>query len=108
MIEGSKRPDEYIIYSAHWDLFRVGQPIDGDSIYNGTHDNASGLTGMLVAEAFSKLDQKPERSIVFLFVTAEDSKGLLGSAYYGQNPIYPPTGTVANINMDGLPADVVK
>ena len=83
MIEGSKRPDEYIIYSAHWDHLGVGQPIDGDSIYNGTHDNASGLTGMLaIAEAFSKLDQKPERSIVFLFVTAEE-QGLLGSAYYG-------------------------
>lgn len=104
LIKGAKRPDEYIIYSAHWDHLGVGQPIDGDSIYNGAHDNATGITGMLaIVEAFSKLEQKPERSIVFLFVTAEE-QGLLGSAYYGQNPIYPPNQTVANINMDGLPA----
>lgn len=104
LIEGSKRPDEYIIYSAHWDHLGVGAPIDGDSIYNGAHDNASGATGLLaIAEAFGQLDKKPERSLVFLFVTAEE-QGLLGSAYYGQNPIFPPNKSVANINIDGLPA----
>jgi len=104
MVKGTKRPDEYIIYSAHWDHLGVGAPIDGDSIYNGAHDNATGITGMLtMAEAFGKLDTKPERSVVFLFVTAEE-QGLLGSAYYGQNPVFPPNQTVANINMDGLPA----
>lgn len=104
MLEGSERPDEYIIYSAHWDHLGVGEPVDGDSIYNGAHDNASGVVGMLtIAEAFAKMEQKPERSVVFLFVTAEE-QGLLGSAYYGQNPIFPPNQTVANINIDGLPA----
>lgn len=104
MIKGSSRPDEYIIYSAHWDHIGVGEPIDGDSIYNGAHDNASGTTGLLmIAEAFAKPEKQPERSVVFLFVTAEE-QGLLGSAYYAQEPIFPPNQTVANINMDGLPA----
>lgn len=104
IVKGSVRPDEYIIYSAHWDHLGVGEPIDGDSIYNGAHDNASGSTGLLaIAETFAKLDQKPERSVVFLFVTAEE-QGLLGSAYYAQRPIFPPNQTVANINIDGLPA----
>lgn len=104
ILKGSVRPDEYIIYSAHWDHLGTGAPIDGDSIYNGAHDNASGSTGLLtIAEAFASLEKKPERSLVFLFVTAEE-QGLLGSAFYGQNPIYPPNQTVANINIDGLPA----
>jgi Zn-dependent M28 family amino/carboxypeptidase len=104
MVKGSKRPNEYIIYSAHWDHIGVGEPIDGDSIYNGAHDNASGTTGLLmIAEQFAKPENQPERSVVFLFVTAEE-QGLLGSAYYAQEPIFPPNQTVANINMDGLPA----
>jgi Zn-dependent M28 family amino/carboxypeptidase len=104
MVEGSKRPNEYILYSAHWDHLGVGEPVDGDSIYNGAHDNASGTVGMLtIAEQFAKSENKPERSVVFLFVTAEE-QGLLGSAYYAQNPLFPPNQTVANINIDGLPA----
>jgi len=104
MVKGSTRPDEYIIYSAHWDHIGVGEPVDGDSIYNGAHDNASGTTGLLmIAEQFAKPENRPERSVVFLFVTAEE-QGLLGSAYYAQDPIFPPNQTVANINMDGLPA----
>uniref|UniRef100_UPI00404721A7 M28 family metallopeptidase n=1 Tax=Roseivirga sp. TaxID=1964215 RepID=UPI00404721A7 len=104
MLEGSKRPDEYVIYSAHWDHLGVGEPVDGDSIYNGAHDNASGTVGLLtIAETFAKMKQKPERSVVFLFVTAEE-QGLLGSAYYAQNPLFPPNQSVANINIDGLPA----
>lgn len=104
IVKGSERPDEYIIYSAHWDHLGVGESVDGDSIYNGAHDNASGTVGMLtIAETFAKMKKRPERSVVFLFVTAEE-QGLLGSAYYGQNPIYPPNQTVANINIDGLPA----
>ncbi|GAB4235379.1 MAG: M28 family metallopeptidase [Ekhidna sp.] len=100
-LTGSERPDEYIIYSAHWDHLGVGQEIDGDSIYNGAHDNASGTTTMLgIAEAMAKGEQ-PKRSILFLAVTAEE-QGLLGSKYYAQNPIYPPSKTVANINMDGI------
>lgn len=104
IVEGAAKPDEYIIYSAHWDHLGVAEPIDGDSIYNGAHDNATGTTGLLmIAEEFAKLENKPERSVVFLFVTAEE-QGLLGSAYYAQDPIFPPNQTVANINMDGLPA----
>ncbi|MEQ6165908.1 MULTISPECIES: M28 family metallopeptidase [unclassified Ekhidna] len=103
-ITGSERPDEYIIYSAHWDHLGVGQEIDGDSIYNGAHDNASGTATMLgIAEAMSKMVQKPKRTVVFLAVTAEE-QGLLGSKHYAQNPIYSPAQTVANINMDGITA----
>lgn len=101
MIEGAEKPDEYIIYSAHWDHLGVGQEIDGDSIYNGAHDNASGTATLLgIAEAMAKGPQ-PKRSIVFLAVTAEE-QGLLGSKHYAENPIFPPAMTVANINMDGI------
>ncbi len=104
LLPGTEQKDEYIIYSSHWDHLGTGDVVDGDSIYNGAHDNATGVTGMLaIAEAFAKLEKKPKRSLVFIFVTAEE-QGLLGSAFYGQNPIYPPNQTVANINMDGLPA----
>ncbi|WP_436515730.1 M28 family metallopeptidase [Ekhidna sp. To15] len=102
-ITGSEKPDEYIIYSAHWDHLGIGPEIDGDSIYNGAHDNASGTATMLgIAEAMSKMTQ-PKRSVVFLAVTAEE-QGLLGSKHYAKNPIYPPAQTVANINMDGITA----
>ncbi len=103
MISGSEQPNEYVIYSAHWDHLGIGQEIDGDSIYNGAHDNASGTATMLgIAEAMTKMEQ-PGRSVVFLAVTAEE-QGLLGSKHYAQNPIYPPSQTVANINMDGITA----
>ena len=101
VIPGTTRKDEYILYSAHWDHLGVGRPVNGDSIYNGAVDNASGTACLLaIAEAFTKGPQ-PERSIIFLAVTAEE-QGLLGSAYYAENPIYPPQKTVANINMDAL------
>lgn len=102
VIEGSEKPEEVIIYSAHWDHLGVGPAIDGDSIYNGAHDNASGVASMLtIAEAMMKLEQKPKRTVVFLAVTAEE-QGLLGSKYYSENPIFPTAKTVANINMDGM------
>ena len=102
-ITGTKRPDEYIIYTAHWDHLGIGkQDARGDSIYNGALDNASGSAGLLeLAKAFASMDPKPERTVVFLAVTAEE-QGLWGTAYYAQNPIYPKERTVANINMDGL------
>jgi Zn-dependent M28 family amino/carboxypeptidase len=102
-IPGTKRPDEVIIYSAHWDHFGISKPDDtGDSIYNGALDNATGTAGLLeLARIFQSLKIKPERTIVFLSVTAEE-QGLWGSAYYSQNPVFPLTKTVANINMDGL------
>lgn len=102
-ITGTKRPDEVIIYTAHWDHLGIGKPDErGDSIYNGALDNASGTAGLLeLARAFKSMKTKPERTIIFLAVTAEE-QGLLGSAYYAQNPVYPAAKTVANINMDGL------
>ncbi|MBN8878857.1 MAG: M20/M25/M40 family metallo-hydrolase [Sphingobacteriales bacterium] len=102
-ITGSKHPDETIIYSAHWDHLGIAKPDErGDSIYNGALDNASATAGLLeLAQAFKSLKTKPERTIVFLAVTAEE-QGLWGSAYYAQNPIYPAAQTLANINMDGL------
>lgn len=102
MIRGSERPDEYVIYTAHWDHLGIGEVINGDSIYNGAVDNGSGTSAVLaIAKAFSKAPEPPKRSVVFLFVTAEE-QGLLGSAYYGQNPIYPVNQTVANLNIDGM------
>ncbi|MTI39740.1 M28 family metallopeptidase [Fulvivirga lutimaris] len=101
MIPGTELKDEYIIYSAHWDHFGIGKAIDGDSIYNGAVDNATGTAGLLaIAEAFMK-NGPTKRSIVFLEVTGEE-QGLLGSAYYAENPIFQPEKTVANINIDAL------
>ena len=101
LIPGTERKDEFIIYSAHWDHFGVGKAIEGDSIYNGAIDNASGTAGLLaIAEAFKK-DNETKRSIVFMAVTGEE-QGLLGSAFYAENPIFNPKKTVANINIDAL------
>ncbi|MBI1343476.1 MAG: M28 family peptidase [Terrimonas sp.] len=102
-ITGSKHPDETIIYTAHWDHLGFGKPDEtGDSIYNGALDNASGTAGLLeLARGFKSLSAPPERTVIFLSVTAEE-QGLWGSAYYTENPIYPLKKTVANINMDGL------
>jgi len=102
-ITGAKYPNEYVIFSAHWDHLGVGQPdAKGDSIYNGAADNASGTAALLqIARAFKSLPEKPERTIIFLSVTAEE-QGLLGSAYYAQHPLYPLSTTVANLNIDVL------
>jgi len=101
-IEGAKRPDETVIYSAHWDHLGIGAPdANGDRIYNGAVDNATGTAALLeLARAFTH-EPKPERSIVFLNVTAEE-KGLLGSEYYASKPLYPLGKTVGVINMDAL------
>ncbi|HVL68701.1 MAG TPA: M28 family metallopeptidase [Vicinamibacterales bacterium] len=103
-IEGSdpRMKDEYVIYSSHWDHLGVGTPVNGDSIYNGALDNASGIAASLeIARAFTQVQPKPKRSILFLFVTAEE-QGLVGSYYYAANPLYPLEKTVANINIDGV------
>lgn len=102
-ITGAKQPDEYIIYSTHWDHLGIGKADEkGDTIYNGALDNASGTAGMLeIAKAFKSMNAKPNRTLIFLAVTAEE-QGLWGSEYYAQNPIYPREKTVANINMDGV------
>jgi Zn-dependent M28 family amino/carboxypeptidase len=92
--------DEYVVYTAHWDHFGVGEPVNGDRIYHGARDNAAGVAAMLeVARAYTKVQPKPKRSILFTMVTAEE-QGLLGSAYYTVNPLYPLAKTVADINID--------
>ncbi|MFN8573245.1 MAG: M28 family metallopeptidase [Gemmatimonadaceae bacterium] len=94
--------DQYVIYTAHWDHFGVGEKVNGDSIYNGASDNATGTAGLLtLAKAYAAMPTAPKRSILFLSVTAEE-QGLLGSQYYSVTPLYPLAKTVANINMDGL------
>lgn len=102
-ITGTEHPDEYIIYSAHWDHLGIGKPDErGDSIYNGAADNASGTAGLLeMARAFKSMHPAPKRTVIFLAVTAEE-QGLWGSAYYAQHPIYPLAKTAADINMDVL------
>ncbi|HEX8225490.1 MAG TPA: M28 family metallopeptidase [Allosphingosinicella sp.] len=102
ILPGARRPNEYVVYAAHWDhLGRCDADATGDDICNGALDNATGTAGLIaLAEAHVKRGN-PERSIVFLAVTAEES-GLLGSKYYAENPIYPLARTVGGINMDGL------
>jgi Zn-dependent M28 family amino/carboxypeptidase len=101
-IEGAKKPEEYILYTAHWDHIGIGKPVNGDSIYNGALDNASGTSTVLaIAEMYAGMEKAPDRSVVFLFVTAEE-QGLLGSEYYAENPLFPHDQTVANLNMDGV------
>jgi len=101
ILPGSKHPNETVIYSAHWDHLGIGQPdAKGDRIYNGALDNASGVAALLeLARAFGK-GPKPDRSVLFLAVTAEE-KGLLGSEFYAANPLRPLATTAGVINMDG-------
>lgn len=100
-ISGSDTPEEAVVYGAHWDHLGIGPPVDGDSIYNGAHDNASGVALLLsLARTFKQQPEKPKRSVVFLAVTAEE-QGLLGSKFYAENPTFDTENIVANINMDG-------
>ena len=93
---------EYVIYTAHWDHLGIGPEVNGDKIYHGAVDNASGVAALVdIADAFAHLQPPPRRSILFLSVTAEE-KGLLGSQYYSAHPLYPLSKTLAEINMDGL------
>jgi Zn-dependent M28 family amino/carboxypeptidase len=100
-LPGTKYPDETVIYSAHWDHLGIGRPDDrGDTIYNGALDNATGIAQLIEqARAFAR-EPRTDRSVVFLAVTAEE-KGLLGSEYYAQNPLFPAAKTVGVINTDG-------
>jgi Zn-dependent M28 family amino/carboxypeptidase len=102
VLPGTTRPDEYVIYTAHWDhLGRCDPDPAGDNICNGAVDNASGTAGLVaLAEAHAKAG-RAERSIVFLAVTAEES-GLLGSKYYAENPVFPLARTAGGVNMDSL------
>ncbi|WP_137753720.1 M28 family metallopeptidase [Sphingopyxis sp. L1A2A] len=101
VLPGAKRPDEYVLYTGHWDHLGRCTPVDGDDICNGAVDNATGIAGLVtLAQAFNKAGA-PDRSIVFLAVTAEES-GLLGSKYYAENPVFPLSQTVGGVNMDAL------
>jgi Zn-dependent M28 family amino/carboxypeptidase len=102
VMKGTKRPDEYVLYTAHWDhLGRCTAAADGDDICNGAVDNATGTAALVaLAEGYTKAGA-PDRSVVFLAVTAEES-GLLGSKYYAENPIFPLSQTVGGVNMDAF------
>ena len=104
-LPGSTKPDEHILYTAHWDHLGKDTSLTGDQVYNGAVDNASGTGALIeVAQAFAKLPIAPARSITIMAVTAEE-QGLLGSKFYAANPIIPALKTVANINMDALNVD---
>jgi hypothetical protein len=101
-LEGSDATlkNEYVVYSAHLDHLGIGEPVKGDSIYNGALDNASGSAILLeVARAFSGMKTRPRRSILFLSVTGEEA-GLLGSDYFAHYPTVNKSSVVANVNMD--------
>jgi Zn-dependent M28 family amino/carboxypeptidase len=102
-IEGSTYPDETVIYMGHWDHLGMVETESGEvEIYNGAVDNATGIAGLMaIAERFISVGLQPERSVVFLAATAEES-GLLGSRFYSENPLFPIATTVAGINMDAL------
>jgi Zn-dependent M28 family amino/carboxypeptidase len=101
-VDGRQHPDQYVMYTAHWDHLGIGLPdAKGHAIYNGAIDNATGIAALLeLGRAYGK-QPKPRRSVVFLAVTAEE-KGLLGSEYYASNPLYPLDQTAGVINMDAL------
>ena len=103
LLQGSDLAHEVVVYTAHHDHYGIGEPdAQGDAIYNGARDNASGCAALLtVAEAFTRLSEPPRRSILFLFVAAEE-QGLLGSEYYARNPSFEPGRIAANINLDGV------
>lgn len=103
MIKGRSRPDETFIYTAHWDHLGIKDVADGeDAIFNGAQDNATGTSALLeIAQAFKALPQAPQRSVLFLAVTAEES-GLLGSQAYAEQPAIAMSKTVAGINLDGM------
>jgi len=102
IIRGSKIPDECIVYSAHWDHFGIGEAENGDSIYNGAVDNGTSMAWMMeIAEAFTKLNDPPARSVIIIAPTAEE-QGLLGSKWYALHPVIPVEKTLTCINNDML------
>lgn len=105
VLPGSSRADEAVLYMAHWDHLGKHEGEPGDNIYNGAVDNATGVAGILeIAEAFAHQQPKPERSVVFLAVTLEES-GLLGSKYYVAHPTFPLNKIAGVINLDAMPVD---
>ena len=101
-LEGREAANEVFIYMAHWDHLGTDPSLEGDTIFNGAYDNATGTAGLLeLAAAFTALPKRPRRTVVFLAVAAEE-QGLLGSKHYASNPVFPLRDTVAGLNMDGL------
>ncbi|MBV9215613.1 MAG: M28 family peptidase [Acidobacteria bacterium] len=107
VLKGSdpKMSSEFVVYSAHWDHFGIGEPAaNGDKIYNGAYDNASGVAAVLgIADVLAKiaLKDRPKRSTLFLFTTGEE-QGLLGAEYYSRHPLVPLAKTAADVNLDGV------
>jgi Zn-dependent M28 family amino/carboxypeptidase len=101
MIRGTERPGEIITLTSHFDHFGVGEPVDGDSIYNGAYDNASGTALLMeMARAIGEAGVQPARSLLFI-ATAAEEQGLVGAGWYVQSPLFPLYSTVAEINVDG-------
>lgn len=95
-----KLKDEYVVHSAHLDHMGIGTPVNGDSIYNGAHDNASGVASLLeIARIYKSGNTRPKRSVLIVMVTAEEM-GLVGSSYFAANPTVPKSSIVANVNTD--------
>jgi Zn-dependent M28 family amino/carboxypeptidase len=103
-LEGSdaELKDEYVIYTAHWDHLGRHPELQGDQIFNGAIDNASGVASVIqIAAAFMKVNPPPKRSVLFMATTAEEA-GLLGAKFYAEHPLYPLEKTLADINIDGV------
>jgi len=101
ILPGKTQPNDYVLYSAHWDHLGRCLPVKGDGICNGALDNASGVAGLIAMAEMQAKAGPAARSQVFVSVTAEES-GLLGSKYYAEHPVYPLAQTVGGVNMDGL------
>jgi Zn-dependent M28 family amino/carboxypeptidase len=101
-LPGTDRADEIVIYMGHWDHFGTDPSLEGDQIFNGALDNATGIAALLeLAQAFTSLDPAPDRTLVFMGTTAEE-QGLLGSAFYAEDPVYPLAKTAGAINIDAV------
>ncbi|WP_419571762.1 M28 family metallopeptidase [Rheinheimera sp.] len=98
-IPGSKKPDEAVLYMAHWDHFGLDFSLKDDKIFNGAQDNAGGVAALIALAEKYQQGQAPERSVAFLAITVEE-RGMLGSGWYAQHPLFPLNKTVAGINMD--------
>ena len=101
VIPGRTRPEEVVLYSAHWDHLGRCAPVDGDDICNGALDNATGTAALIELARRFNAEGAPERTVAFIALTAEE-QGLLGALYYQHNPLFAPNNTVAAINMDGI------
>jgi Zn-dependent M28 family amino/carboxypeptidase len=102
LIEGAETPEEIFVYAAHWDHLGTNPEIDGDGIYNGAIDNATGTAALLeLARVYMASEKAPRRSVLFLALAAEE-QGLLGSKFYASQPLFPFNKTVAGINIDSM------